>query len=311
MSPEQALSKPNLDFRADLYSLGATLYHIATGNVPYDAETAVGILTNHITDPLPSPQTINHNITPQCCALIEIMMAKNKGDRYKNWAGCIRDIDNVIAGKMPETPTPDVAAEFTETRTFSKPNTTYEKRLDRFKNFKPKIVASEEGAGKTQTAQKGAGNSRYDSGTKVLKKFEPPPSSTAGKGKKRKKRKDQKPFSEKFMDFLKIYFWYILVFVIILIIPLTILVVNAVFKRIETLKHELKEIDSRRVIFRLRKETKEFIENGQYEKAAAVYRNYSGPLADETIDERNELADEYLKMGKAGKPSADLLPNGK
>ena len=53
MSPEQTRGDSDMDCRADIYSLGATLYHLVTGEVPYDAPTSMGILTKHITDPFP------------------------------------------------------------------------------------------------------------------------------------------------------------------------------------------------------------------------------------------------------------------
>ncbi len=107
MSPEQAKGDANLDFRADLYSLGATLYHLVTGERPYEATTAMGILTKHITEPFPPPQDRNPGVTDQCAALLEIMMAKDKNDRQQSWDDLINDIDLVLAGRYPRTMRPE------------------------------------------------------------------------------------------------------------------------------------------------------------------------------------------------------------
>lgn len=102
MSPEQAQSDSNLDFRSDLYSLGATLYHVVTGSTPYYADTAVGILTQHITTPLTPPTKVNPNLSDQCSELIKIMMKKNPEDRQTSWKALIDDIDLVLDKKYPK-----------------------------------------------------------------------------------------------------------------------------------------------------------------------------------------------------------------
>ncbi len=108
MSPEQARADADIDCRSDIYSLGATLYHLVTGEVPYDATTAMGILTKHITEPFPPPQEKNPNISNECSTLLEIMMSKKAENRQENWEDVIRDIDLVMNGKSPQTKRPGV-----------------------------------------------------------------------------------------------------------------------------------------------------------------------------------------------------------
>ena len=81
MSPEQAMSEKNIDHRSDIYSLGATLYHMMTGVVPYQATNAMGIIARHISESLPSPRKINPAISPGAEALLNKMMAKDKRGR--------------------------------------------------------------------------------------------------------------------------------------------------------------------------------------------------------------------------------------
>jgi serine/threonine-protein kinase len=107
MSPEQIMCKP-LDFRADIYSLGATLYHCLTGAEPYRADAASGVLVMHISAPVPNPRSLNPRVSEKCAALIRVMMAKNMGDRQKNWTEVIRDIDLILNnGAAPEPRSPD------------------------------------------------------------------------------------------------------------------------------------------------------------------------------------------------------------
>ena len=108
MSPEQCRADSKLDFRADLYSLGSTLYHMVTGSVPYDATNATGIIAKHITEVFPPPQKRNSDISDQCAVLLEIMMAKSPDERQESWDDLIRDIDLVLQGQFPKTERPAI-----------------------------------------------------------------------------------------------------------------------------------------------------------------------------------------------------------
>ena len=106
MSPEQARADSGIDFRADIYSLGATLYHMVTGTLPFGGKTAMAVLTRHITEPLESPRKRNPGVTQGCSALIEAMMAKDPVDRPGSWEDVLQDIDRVLKGLMPASRRP-------------------------------------------------------------------------------------------------------------------------------------------------------------------------------------------------------------
>lgn len=98
MSPEQARGDAELDGRADIYSLGATLFYMLTGDVPFkDPSTAV-IMAKHLTAELPWPSEVNSAVSDDASRVIAKMMAKEKEDRYANADELIRDLTAVIEG---------------------------------------------------------------------------------------------------------------------------------------------------------------------------------------------------------------------
>lgn len=106
-SPEQAEGLPDLDCRADIYSLGATLYHLVTGRVPFEGSPGSSAMDRQITDFLPDPVEVAPNLRPQTAWLIEKMMVKNRAYRPAFWSIVLRDIAEVRAGRMPSPPLPE------------------------------------------------------------------------------------------------------------------------------------------------------------------------------------------------------------
>lgn len=96
ISPEQARAEEDIDFRADMYSLGATYYHFVTGKLPYRAENSVGVIARHISDPIPDVRKDNPKITKKSKLLIDRFLAKKREDRYDNWDEAIEDIELII-----------------------------------------------------------------------------------------------------------------------------------------------------------------------------------------------------------------------
>jgi serine/threonine-protein kinase len=81
MSPEQADGAP-LDVRSDIYSLGATLYHVVTGQPPFKGSSTPAILLAHATAKLTPACEVEPAVPRAMSDLIDKMMAKRAEDRY-------------------------------------------------------------------------------------------------------------------------------------------------------------------------------------------------------------------------------------
>jgi len=106
MSPEQAEDAAELDFRSDMYSLGATLYHMLTGNTPFEGSSMMDTFRKQATEPLPDPRAVNPEITDGCMQVLQIMLAGEPAQRHRSWEELVADIDRVLAGRHCTAPLP-------------------------------------------------------------------------------------------------------------------------------------------------------------------------------------------------------------
>ncbi len=101
LSPEQAMGEP-VRPQSDLYSLGVVLYELLTGELPYDAETPIGIAMKHVNGEMHPPIEVDSSIPAGINAVVMRLLARNPEDRYSDAAALIADLERVSAGLDPE-----------------------------------------------------------------------------------------------------------------------------------------------------------------------------------------------------------------
>ncbi len=105
-APEQAQGEMQIDCRADIYALGATMYHLATGYAPFADTSGVSAMIRNVTDFVPDPRERNAGLSENFAWLLETMMAKHACARPAGWTEVLADIDRVLHGGMPLTRPP-------------------------------------------------------------------------------------------------------------------------------------------------------------------------------------------------------------
>ncbi len=101
IAPEQIRGLVDIDGRADIYALGATLFHMVTGRVPFEANTPSEVMKKHLKEPLTPPDHINTALSAGVSEVIEVMMAKDRDERYKTMQEAIPDLQAVLEGRPP------------------------------------------------------------------------------------------------------------------------------------------------------------------------------------------------------------------
>jgi len=102
-SPEQAKAESDIDTRSDIYSLGATLYHMVTGKPPFEGGSTAHILYQQAYEKLAWPAELRPELSDGICRVIAKMMAKAPSDRYQTPNDLLEDIDALAEGGEPET----------------------------------------------------------------------------------------------------------------------------------------------------------------------------------------------------------------
>jgi serine/threonine-protein kinase len=105
MAPEQARGEP-VDHRADIYALGATLYHMATGRRPFASPEAYTVLVRQASERLPDPRDTDPEIPSGVAYLLQGMMSRERATRYGCYRDLVEDIDRVASGGKPVFPMP-------------------------------------------------------------------------------------------------------------------------------------------------------------------------------------------------------------
>ncbi|MCX7935057.1 MAG: serine/threonine protein kinase, partial [Planctomycetota bacterium] len=101
ISPEQARGIADLDYRTDIYSLGASLYHMLAGVPPFDGPTPAAIMLAHVNDPLPPLRSRAPHVSKAIAQVVERMMAKEPDSRYTSPEDFLADLEALQRGEIP------------------------------------------------------------------------------------------------------------------------------------------------------------------------------------------------------------------
>jgi len=97
MSPEQVSNSEEVDFRTDIYALGASLFHMVCGKAPYTGRSAYEVMVKHVSAPLPSPHRYVPDLPMPVCDVMRKMMARDPEDRYQSYDALIADLEALLA----------------------------------------------------------------------------------------------------------------------------------------------------------------------------------------------------------------------
>jgi serine/threonine protein kinase len=96
MSPEQARGETNLDGRSDIYSLGATLFEMLSGRVPYEADTPMGQAIMHIMEPTPNILELRPDLSYAVQDVIARSMEKDRNLRFATAAEMAQALNGLV-----------------------------------------------------------------------------------------------------------------------------------------------------------------------------------------------------------------------
>lgn len=106
IAPEQILGQRDIDGRADIYSLGATLYHLVTGRVPFQGSSGPHVMSMHLVEPFPDPRNFEPSISEGFCLVLRKMMARDRDERYLDVTSLDADLYRLQTGAAPEAREP-------------------------------------------------------------------------------------------------------------------------------------------------------------------------------------------------------------
>jgi eukaryotic-like serine/threonine-protein kinase len=98
MSPEQAAGQA-VDQRSDIYSLGVIMFQVFAGQLPFDAESYMGVMTKHMFDPPPRPSSVKPGLRGSIEDVILMALAKKPEERYQSMLAIKEDFERLRRGE--------------------------------------------------------------------------------------------------------------------------------------------------------------------------------------------------------------------
>lgn len=102
ISPEK-VKLEEVDYRADMYSLGGTLFHALTGKPPFDGDDVTAVVKARFSNPPPKPSSLRPELSPQIDALVTKMLAFKKEDRFPSFEALIEEFKKVMTTGLETT----------------------------------------------------------------------------------------------------------------------------------------------------------------------------------------------------------------
>ena len=103
IAPEKVKKEP-IDYRADMYSLGGTIYHALTGVAPFEGDDAAAVVRKRFEGAPVPPSKLRPDISPQIDALVLKMLALNPADRFPSFEALLQEYSRVMATGLTAAP---------------------------------------------------------------------------------------------------------------------------------------------------------------------------------------------------------------
>ncbi|MCI0464843.1 MAG: protein kinase [Gemmataceae bacterium] len=99
MAPEQCSGNATVDARSDVYSMGATLFHLLAGRPPFVGPNPLSVIAMHRNDPPPALQKLNPTVSDGVGQVVEKCLAKPREARYANARALLHDLERLLRGE--------------------------------------------------------------------------------------------------------------------------------------------------------------------------------------------------------------------
>jgi serine/threonine protein kinase len=114
LAPEQAGDPSGIDFRADIYGLGATLYHALTGRMVFEGSTAIELIMKHSLDQPTPPAHFVPDLPAPCSAVLMKMLAKRPEERFASYDELRMALAQAVGDRRAPRPLADAFLEFAD-----------------------------------------------------------------------------------------------------------------------------------------------------------------------------------------------------